>query len=121
MFKESIQSVIAAGTKHLEDLQRGCDEKSKEAAATVAKAKSEIAGLVTLAKEVPEKVFDRYSNVLVTELRLPFYNGGSNPSPHSFELTIDGMERVRLNGILGDTALKNGKYRAIVLLERVGD
>lgn len=112
MFQKSIEAIIAQGVKDLEALSRQAAETVVEAGATVSRCRSEIQSLVTLSKQVPEKVFDRYSHVLTGTFRT---NEASAPY---MELRVGGAN-TSLQGLMGKQELKGGTYRVIVLLEPI--
>jgi hypothetical protein len=113
MLKKSIEAIIADGVAELEEIAKRAERKGEEAAEQVARCKSEIQTLVALAKDVPEKVFDRHSNVLVSTIEIGGV-GGSSQIWAEFRLNGSG---VHLRGLMGDEQVKPGKYRVIVLLE----
>lgn len=113
MFQKSIEAIIAQGIKGLEGLKKEAAATAVEAQAQVQRCQSEIQSLVTLAKQVPEKVFDRYSNVLVTTVDM-------NPDENLnwAEIRINSSAG-QLRGLMGNEVVKRGKYRVIVLLEPI--
>jgi hypothetical protein len=112
MLDKSIKAIIASGMAELEEIAKRAERKGAEAAVEVARCKSEIQTLVTLAKDVPQKVFDRHSNVLVTTIDL---GGGSSGSIWA-EVRLNGT-CAQLRGLMGDEQVRPGKYRVVVLLE----
>lgn len=114
MFKKSIEAIIADGVKELEEIAKRAENNGVQAAEQVARCKSEIETLVNLAKDVPEKVFDRHSNVLVSTLDLSQGSSGSMWA----EIRLNGL-CTQLRGLMGDEKIKPGKYRVIVLLEPI--
>lgn len=111
MFRKSIEAIIAQGISDLETMKKGLQETVVASQQKIQQCQSEIQSLVNLAKQVPEKVFDRYSNVLVGTVEQIV-----NPSQLYARLQIASGE-VQLHGIMGDEKIKQGKYRVIVLLE----
>lgn len=114
MFQKSIEAAIADGIKGLEFLKKQVEGTAVEAKAQVARCQSEIQSLVSLAKQVPEKVFDRYSNVLVGTIE----EYTENRSNLYAELRLNSGQ-TQLRGLMGDEKVKCGKYRVIVLLEPI--
>lgn len=114
MFQKSIEAIIADGVKHLEDLKGRVADSVVDAQEKIQRCQSEIQSLVTLAKQVPEKVFDRYSNVLVATIQ----EHHENPNGLYAELRL-GTGMAQLHGLMGNESLKRGKYRVIVLLEPI--
>lgn len=112
MLKKSIEAIIADGAANLEELAERVKTNAQGAAEQVARCRSEIETLVALAKDVPEKVFDRHSNVLVTTMDL---NPGSSGHIWS-EIRLNG-HCAQLRGLMGPDQVKPGKYRVVVLLE----
>jgi hypothetical protein len=112
MFQKSIEAIIAQGVKELEGLSVQAAQKAVEAKAAVSRCQSEIQSLVNLAKQVPEKVFDRYSQVLVSTIQIESY------SSFCADIMLNGYAS-NLRGIMGDEKVKAGKYRVIVLLEPI--
>lgn len=111
MFQKAIEAVIEDGKKSLQAMADSVERLSAEAKKEIDRRSVEIEGLVTLAKDVPEKVFDRYSNVMVSVVEVVY------PEAHyTKEIRIGGAQ-AQLQGIMGDEDLKIGKYRVIVLLE----
>ena len=113
MFQKSIEAIIANGVRDLEALKRQAAACAVEAQAQVQRTQSEIQALVNLGKQVPEKVFDRYSNVLVSTIE-------QHVDDRNFfaEVRISSATG-HLRGLMGDEKLKAGKYRVIVLLEPI--
>jgi hypothetical protein len=114
MFKKSIEAIIAQGVKDLEAVVKQTRQAADDAKIRVSQCQSEIQTLVNLANQVPEKVFDRYSNVLV----------GTIDQQASSSMGL--YARLRLNtgetdlrGFMGPEDVKSGKYRVIVLLEPI--
>ena len=113
MFQKSIESIIAQGVKDLEAVVKQTRQAADDAKTKVSQCQSEIQSLVTLAKQVPEKVFDRYSQVMTGTLLL----GSEYNQTYSF-LRLNDAE-TSLRGIMGDEKVRPGKYRVIVLLEPI--
>lgn len=114
MFQKSIESIIAQGVKDLEAVVKQTRQAADEAKIKVSQCQSEIQSLVTLSKQVPEKVFDRYSNVLVGTIE-EYSDGNSNLYA---ELCLNSGQ-TSLRGLMGDEKFRRGKYRVIVLLEPI--
>jgi hypothetical protein len=112
MFQKSIEAIIAQGIKDLEAVVKSTRQAADEAKVKVSQCQSEIQSLVNLAKQVPEKVFDRYSNVLVGTVE----QYGQSPSGMYARLQLSHNE-AQLHGLMGSQDIKAGKYRVIVLLE----
>ena len=112
MFKRSIEAVIAEGTRNLETLAKLAADKAVEARAEVSRCQSEIQTLVNLGKQVPEKVFDRYSQVLVSTIDVQ-----SMDEVLHAQIQIGGAYG-GLRGLMGENP-RRGKYRVIVLLEPI--
>ena len=113
MFNKSIEAIIAQGTKDLEGLVAQTRRAVDEARAKVSQCQSEIQSLVNLAKQVPEKVFDRYSTVLVATVE------SYGESTFSYAQIQLGSSGAPLRGIWGGEKFEKGKYRVIVLLEPI--
>jgi len=112
MFQKAIRDVIEQGIRNLEEKSSDIAAEAKRAQEVVERCKGEICSLVTLSEDVQEKIFDRYSKVMVATIEF-------NPPVDSFYPRIGlvyGRE-VQLNGLMGPEGVKPGKYRAIVLLE----
>jgi hypothetical protein len=114
VFQKSIEAIIAQGVKDLEGVVKQTRQAADEAKIRVSQCQSEIQSLVNLAKQVPEKVFDRYSNVLVATID----QYSDQPNGIYAELRLGGNSG-QLRGLMGDDSLKKGKYRVIVLLEPI--
>lgn len=114
MFQKTIEAIISEGVKGLEALKKGAADKAAEAAAQVQRCQSEIQSLVNLGKQVPEKVFDRYGHVLIGT----FEHQSQSLSGLYAELRTN-QAITQLKGLMGSEDLKPGKYRAIVLLEKL--
>lgn len=113
MLQKSIEAIIAQGVRdmeHQKEVVRGVAEQAK---ATVSQCQSEISSLVNLAKQVPEKVFDRYTHVLVSTFEM--YDEARFSHGYIQINTSQGQ----LHGIMGDEKIKRGKYRVIVLVEPI--
>ena len=114
MFQKSIEAIIAQDVKGLEALKREAAATATEAQEQVQRSQSEIQALVNLGKQVPEKVFDRYGNVLIgTFVQTARTLGGLYAS-----IRLASVE-CQLRGLMGSEDIKPGKYRAIVLLEKL--
>ena len=114
MFQKSIEAVIAQGVKDLEAVVKQTRQAADDAKVRVSQCQSEIQSLVNLAKQVPEKVFDRYSNVLVGTIEE--HCEGSSDLYAEFRINSG---QTSLRGIMGNEKFKKGKYRVIVLLEPI--
>jgi hypothetical protein len=114
MFQKTIESIISEGVKGLEALKKAAADKGAEAAAQVQRCQSEIQSLVNLGKQVPDKVFDRYGHVLIGTFEQ--YNQSSSGLYAVLQI---GQSQTQLKGLMGSEDLKPGKYRAIVLLEKL--
>jgi|SRR6185369_1019046 len=114
MLKKSIEAIIADATVDLNEIAERAKKSGERAAERVTLCKSEIQTLVSLAKDVPEKVFDRHSNVLVSTIEVRSNESGSIWS----EIRLNGSV-VQLRGLMGGEQIKSGKYRVIVLLEPI--
>lgn len=114
MFQKTIEAIISEGVKGLEALKKQAVDKGIEAAAHVQRCQSEIQSLVNLGKQVPEKVFDRYGHVLIGTIE---QYGNSPVGLDAILQTSFGHTNLR--GLMGSEDLKPGKYRVIVLLEKL--
>src|SRR5689334_7606773 len=114
MFQKSIESIIAQGVKDLEAVVKSTRQAADDAKIKVSQCQSEIQSLVNLAKQVPDKVFDRYSNVLVGTIQ----QHDQSPAGVYAYLRLSTAE-TQLHGLMGPNDLKAGKYRVIVLLEPI--
>lgn len=110
MLKKSIEAIIAEGEKNLQELTRQTEVASLRAQDEVKRCSDEIKGLVALSKEVPEKVFDRYSTILTAIGQIYGQALGYNT------IRISGTD-LQLRGLMGDESVKPGNYRIIVLVE----
>jgi hypothetical protein len=113
MFQKSIEAIIANGVKDLDAVVNRTRQAADDAKIKVSQCQSEIQTLVNLAKNVPEKVFDRYSQVFVSTLEL--YN--EEPMSQGY-VTINNCQG-HLRGMMGDERLRKGRYRLIVLMEPI--
>lgn len=114
MFQKTIEAIISEGVKGLEALKRQAAEKAVEAQAHVQRCQSEIQSLVNLGKQVPEKVFDRYGHVLVGTFE------HCNKSPAGLYAVLrTSQAETQLRGLMGSEDIGPGRYRAIVLLEKL--
>ena len=113
MFQKSVEAIIAQGVKDLEAVVKQTRQAADDAKIRVSQCQSEIQSLVNLAKQVPDKVFDRYSQIFVSTMDLynedPMFNG---------YVTINNCQGP-LRGIMGDEKLKRGRYRIIILMEPI--
>jgi hypothetical protein len=114
MFKKSIEAIIADGKRDLEFLSEQAASKALEAKSAVIRCTQEIEAMVQLAKDVPEKVFDRYSHVLVAVGDI--YSTGNFGRPTYVDI---GGTHLQLRGLMGQEQVKTGKYRVIVMLEPI--
>lgn len=112
MFKKSVEKVIEEGLQSLNERVRDIRREQASAEEAVARCKAEIQNLTELAKEVNDKLFDRYTSVsAVTLLKRHAWS-----APATLDLG-DGMQPLR--PVMGQEHLPPGKYRAIVLFERL--
>jgi hypothetical protein len=114
VFQKSIEAIIAQGVRDLEAVVKSTRQAADDAKIRVSQCQSEIQSLVNLAKQVPDKVFDRYSNVLVGTLENHYeglYGMGAS--------IMLSSSQARLQGLMGPEDLKKGKYHVIVLLEQI--
>jgi hypothetical protein len=112
VFKKSIEAIIAEGQKNLVELIRQTEVAALRAKDEVKRCSDEISGLVALSKDVPEKIFDRYSTVLTAVGQIY----GNSPGYHS--IRISGSD-LQLRGLMGDESVKPGNYRILVLVEPI--
>lgn len=113
MFKKSIEAIIAQGLLDLDGKVAMIISLAEEAKKEVELRKNEMTALVQLAKDIPEKIFDRYSGVMVATVDLPKHQC------HNPRISlVYGMERP-LTGLMGPNELAPGTYRAIVLWVKV--
>ena len=114
MFKKSIEAIIADGMKKLKERSASLEGETRRAQEEVVRCAGEIQTLVTLAKQVPEKIFDRYSNVMVATAEIV-----PNDSPRHWIQLGHARGPFDLRGFMGDDTIKPGKYRVVVLLEPI--
>ncbi len=112
MFKKSIEAIIAEGQKNLVELTRQTEVAALRAKDEVKRCSDEIAGLVALSKDVPEKIFDRYSTILTAVGTIYGQAIGYNT------IRISGSD-LQLRGLMGDEFVKLGNYRILVLVEPI--
>jgi len=113
MFRKNIEAIIADGLKQLEGSADRLAGAAKSARDVVATCSGEIQALVDLARDIPEKVFDRYSSVMVSTIQV-------HPSPGTYHyVAIGNAGQSQLRGLMGDETIKAGKYRVVVLLEPI--
>lgn len=114
MFKKSIEAIVSRGHQDLSDQVERISFLAREAQKEVENCRGEVAALVQLAKDVPEKTFDRYSSVMVSSVEVA-------PNDSSYPRIQFGHARgpFDLRGLMGDEQIKPGKYRVVVLLERL--
>jgi hypothetical protein len=113
VFQKSIEAIIAQGVKDLEAVVKQTRQEADDAKIRVSQCQSEIQSLVNLAKQVPDKVFDRYSSVLVGTIA----QQASSICLYA-SLRLNTVE-AELRGLMGPEDIKPGKYRVIVLLEPI--
>lgn len=114
MFKKSIEAIIEAGLKEMEDKKQGIEGYARSAGEIIVRCESELRTLVQLAKDVPEKIFDRYSSVMVSSVEV---HSNDSCSPRiQFGYARGPFE---LRGLMGEEQIKPGKYRVVVLLEKL--
>lgn len=111
MFRKSIEGIIAEGVKNLQSQAERVARRGVEAQEEVTRCAEQVKALIRLAQEVPEKVFDRYSSVMITTMDMRT----DQPAGYLSIRTNNGDWQ--LHGVMGPEAIKAGKYRAIVLLE----
>ena len=114
MFQKSIEAVVEAGVKRLGELSRSVRNNADEADEELKRCRVEIEGLVAIAKEIPDKMFARYANVLVATAEVDEKYGGQYP-----RIRINSHCESELRGVMGGERIKDGKYRVIVLLEPI--
>lgn len=114
MFQKTIEAIISQGIKGLEALKKEAASTATEAQEQVQRCQSEIQSLVNLGKQVPEKVFDRYGHVLIGT-----FEHDRQSSEGLYAVLQTHYAQTQLKGLMGSEDLKPGKYRAIVLLEKI--
>ena len=117
MIEKAIKGIVDAGSAELIRLQEDVQGVGKRAAAEVARAQAEIAGLIKLAEDVDVKTLERFQGLLTTEFQVYRREHGTNPF---FSLQVDNSGHYQLRGVVGPELLEPGKYRALLLIERVG-
>ena len=118
MFRKAIEAIIQDGQKRLQELRASVQSASEAAKAEVEKRQREVEVLVDLSKNVPENVFGRFSNIMIGEFNV---DPQDQASFGSASLDINHMTSCSLSGISGSATYPPGRYRAVVLLERIGD
>lgn len=117
MIEKAIKGIVDAGRAELTRLQEDVQGVGKRAAAEVARALAEIDGLIKLAEDVNVKTLERFQGLLTTEFPVYRFENGANPF---FVLQVDHGGHHALRGVVGPGLLEPGKYRALLLIERVG-
>jgi len=117
MFKKAIESVILDGEKRLEELKSTAKNLALQAQEEVDKRKSEIRGLMDLAKNVPENVFGRFETILIGQFDVA--RGGENGFNLGYSELRMGPACVNLADLQGNHSFSEGKYRAVVLFEKI--
>jgi len=115
MIEKAVKAVIDRGIAELQTLMRSAESASSDAQEVVKRCKDEICSLIKITEDLPKSVFSNYLSVSVSTLRVQ-NEGRSN----GMELSYEG-QYAKLTPITGSETLRRGKYRAILLIERVGD
>lgn len=117
MIEKAIKGIVDAGRAELVRLQADVQGVGKRAQAEVARAEAEIAGLIKLAADVNVNTLERFQGLLITEF--PVYRRENATNPY-LALQVDHGGYHQLRGVVGPELLEPGKYRALLLIERVG-
>jgi len=114
MFKEAIERLVANGEARMKDLQCSISNQADEAKREVARVSRDVGAIVKMAHDIPEKAFERFSHIMVTEFQIHQLRQAW------FALRVPEGD-FQLRGFLGHESLTEGKYRAVVMLERIAD
>lgn len=117
MLDKAIKAVIESGRQELERLLARTAATAREAGEQVERAKADINGLAKMAEDVSAKALERFQGILTTEFVV--YDSPSSENP-SLVLQVGHGGHHLLRGMLGADKIEHGKYRALVLIERIG-
>lgn len=109
---DTLNRIIAEGKNELErmlELSKSREDRAKE---IIERCKRDMASVVQFAEDLPQKALEKFSIVLTTEFN--FHNQGLGYG----QLQFEGASQ-SLHGLFGKREPLTGKYRAIVLLEKI--
>lgn len=110
---KAIEGVVKNGLEALDRVKVDISYRAEQAARVVAEARAEIEGLIRFAEDVPRVMLDRYSVVATGNLQC------LEPIP-SEEFYLDTYQgRTTVRSVAGEARLQPGKYRVILLIEKV--
>jgi hypothetical protein len=117
MIEKAIKGIVDKWTEELLRLEVQVGDVGRHAATAVARAKDDIAALLKMAEDVNVKTLERFQGMLTTDFQV--YKS-ENGAPPFFSLQVGHGGYHELRGVLGPEIQEAGKYRALVLIERVG-
>jgi len=108
---ETFRRIITEGEERLEVEKEKIRSSSKSASEIVERAKQDMAALSKFAEDLPNRMMDKFSHVLTGDLHV------GSPSTYAHLEFCGG--RTDLRGLWGINDLKPGKYRAIVIIQKI--
>jgi len=109
---DTLKRIIEEGKRDLENLADLVKSREDRAQKVIERCKRDMAGVTQFAEDLPQKAMEKFSVVLTTEF--DFHNQGLSYG----QLQFEGMSQT-LHGLFGKREPLTGKYRAIVLLEKI--
>jgi hypothetical protein len=111
----SLKSILEEAKAELADMAEAAGRREDRAAKVIDSAMSKMKGLAEFAEQLPQKMLDRFSTVMIGELN----TGRSAPQSITFcELRMNGYG-VHLSGLLGRDVHLEGRYRIVTILEKI--
>jgi len=112
--RASLEAIITDGLEELEASRKRCVCAAENAALKVLEAKRNMEGLKALAADAITTQLDKFQHILIGEVT-------AQAQPSRFcELRIEGYSAY-LHGLNSDVQVQRGKYRAIVLLQKIAE
>jgi len=109
---DALKRIIEEGKSELENIGKHIESRGESAQRVIERCKRDMAGVTKFAEDLPQKALEKFSIVLTTEFDF------HNQSLGYGQLQFEGASQT-LHGLFGRREPLTGKYRAIVLLEKI--
>lgn len=109
---DTLKRIIEEGKTDLENIAKLIESRRESAQKVIERCKRDMAGVTQFAEDLPQKVLEKFSVVMTAEF--DFHNQGLGYG----QLQFEGQSQT-LHGLFGRREAITGKYRAIVILEKI--
>lgn len=113
---ESLRSIIKEAKLELEEMQKRTEQREDRAARVIETAMSKMKGLVEFAEELPQKMLEKFSTVLIGEFDQERF--GVQGRMSFCELRMNNCS-IHLSGMIGREVELKGRYRIVTILEKI--